>query len=96
MYCFFSDLCDNKCTRIYQPVCGSDGKTYNSECLLEREKCVKRLFIQVARTGPCEEITEGNILFIFFLLCHKGWFITYWQYFLRLDSLNIDVNLRSI
>ena len=68
MYCFFSDLCDTKCTRIYQPVCGSDGKTYNSECLLEREKCVKRLFIQVARTGPCEEITEGNILFIFFLL----------------------------
>ena len=57
---FFPGLCDLKCSRIYKPVCGSDGKTYNSECLLEREKCVKRLFIQIARIGACEENTETN------------------------------------
>ena len=57
---FFPGLCDLKCSRIYKPVCGSDGKTYNSECLLEREKCVKRLFIQIARIGACEDNTETN------------------------------------
>ena len=57
---FLPDLCDKKCTRIYKPVCGSDGITYNSECLLERAKCVKRLFIQVTRTGPCNDDEEGD------------------------------------
>ena len=57
---FFPGLCDLKCSRIYKPVCGSDGKTYNSECLLEREKCVKRLFIQIARIGACDDNTETN------------------------------------
>ena len=55
-----SDLCEKKCTRIYKPVCGSDGKTYNSECLLGQEKCIKKLSIQVEGTGPCEEKNEGN------------------------------------
>ena len=35
-------------------MCGSDGRTYNNECLLNRAKCVKRIFIQVAKQGPCE------------------------------------------
>ena len=51
---FFSDLCDLKCNRDFKPVCGSDGRTYNNECLLNRAKCVKRIFIQVAKQGPCE------------------------------------------
>ena len=55
---FFLDFCDLKCTRIYKPVCGSNGKTYPNECLLKREKCVKRLFIQVAKTGSCDETVE--------------------------------------
>ena len=39
-------------------MCGSDGKTYNNECLLNRAKCVKRIFIQVASQGPCDPTNE--------------------------------------
>ena len=49
----FSDGCDEKCTREFKPVCGSDGRTYNNECLMNREQCIKRIFIQVAKQGPC-------------------------------------------
>ena len=54
---FLLDLCDIECTREFKPVCGTNGKTYNNECLLEREKCVKRLFIQVSKMGPCDTTT---------------------------------------
>ena len=58
---FLSDFCDIKCTREFKPVCGSDGKTYNSECLLNRAKCVKRILIQVASQGACGTSTNEQI-----------------------------------
>jgi len=45
--------CFAKCTREFKPVCGSNGKTYSNECLLEREKCLQRIFVEVASVGPC-------------------------------------------
>ena len=51
-------MCDIKCTREFKQVCGSDGRTYNNECLLNRAKCVKRLFIRVASQGACEQVNE--------------------------------------
>ena len=50
-----------KCTNIYKPVCGTDSKTYTNECLLEQEKCVKRIFIEVAKLGPCDVIIEETV-----------------------------------
>jgi hypothetical protein len=50
-----------KCTNIYKPVCGTDSKTYTNECLLEQEKCVKRIFFEIAKLGPCDGIIEETV-----------------------------------
>ena len=50
----FSDQCrEFKCTRELKQVCGSDGKTYNNECVLHFEACLEGKDVSVARNGSC-------------------------------------------
>ena len=43
------NYCPIQCPQIYEPVCGSDGSKYSSECFLRREACEKRKAITVIR-----------------------------------------------
>lgn len=43
------------CPPVRAQVCGSDGKTYNNECLLKVAACVNKKPINKLHNGPCSE-----------------------------------------
>ena len=55
------DRC-NKCEKKddeNSPVCGSDGRTYSSECQLEWTACKRNWNITLVNQGPCLEKCSG-------------------------------------
>jgi len=51
--------CRQFCDMMYRPVCGTDGKTYGSECRLESEACnTQNAGLAVASQGKCAVTTS--------------------------------------
>merc|ERR1712235_124400 len=49
------------CPRIYAPVCASDGKTYNNECLMQVAACENGQNLVVVSQGPCQQIADKDL-----------------------------------
>uniref|UniRef100_A0A4W4G296 Agrin n=1 Tax=Electrophorus electricus TaxID=8005 RepID=A0A4W4G296_ELEEL len=47
-------VCPTECVGARQPVCGSDGTTYENECELNVRACTKQLDLHVAAQGECK------------------------------------------
>ena len=45
--------CIQTCSKNYQPVCGSDGKTYSSECEMNVKACREKMELTVKHSGQC-------------------------------------------
>jgi len=45
--------CQMICDETYSPVCGSDGATYYSKCVLKRTACLRGLNLEIDYNGEC-------------------------------------------
>nr|CAD7397261.1 unnamed protein product [Timema poppensis] len=45
--------CPPECEPVMRPVCGKDGRTYDSSCELSRVSCLNKKTVEVAYTGSC-------------------------------------------
>ena len=57
--------CDFACADDKNAVCGSDGKTYSTNCELQKEQCAEQRTINLIKNEPCGE----SMLCSVFLLC---------------------------
>lgn len=51
-------VCDVACAEIYNPVCGTDGKTHSNECEMNRQACEKNSRITVKHSGKCKRCNQ--------------------------------------
>ncbi len=50
--------CIRTCTQNYQPVCGSDSKTYSNGCEMNVKACNEKIELIVKHTGQCGKLND--------------------------------------
>ncbi|CAG2101061.1 unnamed protein product [Medioppia subpectinata] len=53
-------VCDERCQRSVAWICGTDGISYENECLLRRQSCHLSVEIRVKHNGSCDETSRDD------------------------------------
>ncbi|KAH9108598.1 hypothetical protein LEN26_002372 [Aphanomyces euteiches] len=61
--------CDRACPDVVEPVCASDGKTYNNPCLVEVAACSQKKNIIAVAQGECKDCDNRVCDLIGLLVC---------------------------
>ena len=69
------------CPMHYDPVCGTDGKTYGNHCEIIAENCRTKANIRVANKGKCGQKGGKLLDFLGALPLPRIWFQFKWQNF---------------
>ena len=48
-------VCPPPCEKIWRPVCGDDGVTYDNECELRLQACINNKQVMQKFSGDCSE-----------------------------------------
>ena len=60
-------VCEEICPEVKEPICASDGKTYESECKMHKRNCNSNTArISKVSDGECKE-RQGGIWILIFL-----------------------------
>ena len=54
--------CNRICTREYAPVCGTDGKTYGTECMMKLLVCENGSDVTLKHRGECSTEKKGILI----------------------------------
>ena len=60
--------CPVVCTKEYDPVCGSDGRTFPNPCVVKYESCLKQRNITIVHYGHCGKVDLSYLTFGFHLI----------------------------
>ena len=82
--CSCDFYCDEKDQK--NPVCGSDGNTYSSECVLQKRGCQLSIHILITHFGPC----KCKYLTIIISITNFDYFMRIAYYWVKVGNTEID------
>ena len=60
-------VCVDSCPSYQEPVCSSNGTTYDNKCLFEQEMCLLHFNFTVQHPGSCEGMQK--LFQLYFIAC---------------------------